>query len=259
MRWSEAIQRYRAVLLCCAVCAFVRVSLAQTSILAALTAHGRSLPGETLRNAPSVPPATLEDALHAAYLDAAIIFTGEITTISNEGDAVLVQWHVEQGLQGVHGGDTYTQREWTGLWSGDGKRYSVGERALVLLHAPSVAGFSTPVHDGIIPLHGSAGSSTVDLRWVAQHVVVSDAPRLAPMLALHAANGSFKAAATLLEFAGRPLGQAGVQDLAAPQAKVASDTQATKLQTTTDPNARVDSSVVLGMMHAWQRVSGAAQ
>lgn len=48
-------------------------------------------------------------------------------------------------------------------------RYVVGQRALLLLHAPSAAGFSSPVGgaDGVVSVQGEAVGGTTDLRWVA--------------------------------------------------------------------------------------------
>jgi hypothetical protein len=71
-------------------------------------------------------------------------------------------------------------REWAGLWSGGDQRYRVGQRLLMLLHAPGAGGVTSPVGGmaGAIPIRGSASalqataaaSSTpppvADLRWV---------------------------------------------------------------------------------------------
>jgi hypothetical protein len=71
-------------------------------------------------------------------------------------------------------------REWAGLWEGDALRYRVGQHLLMLLHAPSAAGMSSPVGglDGAIPIRqGGAAIEVndaatprqppyVDLRWL---------------------------------------------------------------------------------------------
>ena len=71
-----------------------------------------------------------------------------------------------------------------GLWAGDNQRYRVGQRLLMLLHAPSAAGMSSPVGglDGAIPIRqgGAAPSQAddtaaaqppyVDLRWLGVRV-----------------------------------------------------------------------------------------
>ena len=66
-------------------------------------------------------------------------------------------------------------REWGGLWEGTDERYRVGQRLLMLLHAPGASGLSSPVSgmDGAIPLLAGASATAepmVDLRWVAARV-----------------------------------------------------------------------------------------
>jgi hypothetical protein len=84
-------------------------------------------------------------------------------------------------------------REWAGLAPAQDLPFRVGQRFLMLLHAPSAAGFSSPVGgtDGAIPIRGGAAAplspqqlstssqelSTqadgplVDLRWVGMRAV----------------------------------------------------------------------------------------
>ncbi len=225
---------------------------AQTSLSAALAAT-HSVPRSNTAAAFPEPATTLEAALHQAFLDADIAFTGEVTSISQENSAVLIRWHVEQGIKGVSSGGSYALREWAGLWSGGTARYTVGQRALMLLHAPSGAGYASPVPDGLIPLRGNAGSSTVDLRWMAQHVAVTDTPRLTPMLALRAAGGSVSAAAALQAAAARNAAQARAPHLTAPEPPVDTAPGPSAARTGSDPNARVDGGMVLEMLRAWQR------
>ena len=78
---------------------------------------------------------------------------------------------------------TYVLREWAGLWAANETRYRVGQRRLMLLHAPGAGGMSSPVDglDGALPVYGlgSAGDA-VDLRWVGtklqRQVVYAAAP-----------------------------------------------------------------------------------
>jgi hypothetical protein len=127
----------------------------------------------------AVSPVT-EDALHAMTQMAAVIFAGQVVGIrlpQRTGGTVEIDFAVEDGIRGV-GGGSYTLREWGGLWAGDAP-FRVGQRYLMLLHAPGRAGLSSPVggSDGAIPILGSTGQRAaglvsadgrvVDLRWVA--------------------------------------------------------------------------------------------
>ena len=113
----------------------------------------------------ATPPQTTNDALHAMSQLAAVIFTGQVVAIRRmEGEngstgVVEIQFAIEDAVRGVSG-STYTLREWAGLWpAGDGP-FRPGQRYLMLLHAPSAAGLSSPVGgmDGAIPIRGTAQS-----------------------------------------------------------------------------------------------------
>jgi len=93
--------------------------------------------------AASLPmPRTVEDVLHGMSDQADVIFLGEVIVVrahEDEGVAsgyVEVDFRVDRAIRGVTG-DTYTLREWAGLWSGNARRYQPGERLLMLLHAPA--------------------------------------------------------------------------------------------------------------------------
>ena len=119
------------------------------------------------------PPETVDGALKEMADQAAIIFVGEVIQIRRKEGVVEIDWHVEEAVCGVVVGTTFTQREWSGLWAGEAARYEVGQHSLLMLHAPSAAGFSSPVSgmDGVLPVRGNAISGTVDLRWMATHIV----------------------------------------------------------------------------------------
>ena len=151
------------------------------------------------QTAPATPPATTEDALHAMAQQAAVIFAGQVVgvrRVSGRDGAtgvVEIEFAVEDAVRGVSGG-SYTLREWAGLWAGGDPPFRAGQRYLMLLHAPSAGGLSSPVGgmDGAIPivvgpaeraepalaepgrgtrLGDSVDLRTVDLRWVATRVV----------------------------------------------------------------------------------------
>jgi hypothetical protein len=127
-------------------------------------------------------PQTVVDILHQLSDKADVIFAGQVTGILRSNDGVVeVEFRVDQAIVGCTAG-TYILREWAGLWAGDNQRYRVGQRLLMLLHAPSAAGMSSPVGglDGAIPIRqgGRATPLTedatvtaseppfVDLRWL---------------------------------------------------------------------------------------------
>jgi hypothetical protein len=116
---------------------------------------------------------------------AGVIFVGRVVKVQRRdgggaaSGVVEVTFEVDQAVRGC-GVGSYVLREWAGLWEGDAERYRSGQRLLMLLHAPSASGMSSPVDgmDGAIPIvRGgaaplAANSSArqappaVDLRWV---------------------------------------------------------------------------------------------
>jgi hypothetical protein len=99
---------------------------------------------------------------------------------------VEVVFRVEQGIRGPATGSTYTLREWGGLWSGtslNAGRYRLGQRALIVLY-PEQNGLTSPVNgtDGVLPLHGSGSSVTIDLSWIQARL-----PRAQPIASIASA------------------------------------------------------------------------
>jgi len=150
----------------------------------------------------SSAPQTTNDALRAMSRLAGVIFAGQVIGarrldgVNGTTGVVEISFSVEDAVRGVSG-STYTLREWAGLWPAGDQPFRVGQRFLMLLHAPGAAGLSSPIGgmDGAIPIRGgvqtqttapaetvsvgtiSAGTSAladgrvVDLRWVATRVV----------------------------------------------------------------------------------------
>ena len=118
------------------------------------------------------PDQSLPDALVHMAAQAAIIFTGEVTAVDQRAGVVEVSFRVESAVRGATPGQQIHLWEWAGLWASGVPRYRRGQRLLVLLHAPSVAGFTSPVGgtDGLIPVHGDAATGVADLRWIATRV-----------------------------------------------------------------------------------------
>ena len=128
---------------------------------------------------------TVEAALHQMSDQAAVIFVGTVADVRrNEGGGigsgvVEIRFDLEQPIRGCSG-SSYTLREWGGLWAANDARFHVGERFLLLLHAPAATGLSSPVGgmDGAIPLRASGAGvrptdastavpeAVADLRWI---------------------------------------------------------------------------------------------
>jgi hypothetical protein len=155
-----------------------RAALLPALLFVALAARGQG--------SASAAPQDVETALHQMSDRADVIFVGQVTAVrrvdgGNVASGVVeVEFRVDQAIRGCTAGAPYVLREWAGLWEVGALRYRVGQRLLMLLHAPGVAGMSSPVDglDGAIPVvrGGSAplaGESAgrmsppaVDLRWV---------------------------------------------------------------------------------------------
>ncbi len=127
-------------------------------------------------------------ALHNMTQLAGVIFAGRVIRVhrrpgvAGAAGTVEIEFAVDDAIRGV-AGSTYTLREWAGLWPADDEPFRVGQRYLMLLHASSASGLSSPIGgtDGAIPIKGEAGavadSRAVDLRWIATRVTRSIAYR----------------------------------------------------------------------------------
>jgi hypothetical protein len=145
---------------------------------------------ETSETSVPASPQTVTDVLHRMSDRADVIFMGQVLAVRRHqtgGEAagvVEVEFRVDQAIRGCAAGTPYTLREWGGLWVAGNQRYRVGQRLLMLLHAPSAGGMSSPVDgiDGAIPIRQgstatpmSAASAApalpyVDLRWLGVKV-----------------------------------------------------------------------------------------
>jgi hypothetical protein len=117
------------------------------------------------------------DALREISQNATVIFSGQVVAVRPGEGVVEIDFSVEDAVRGVSGG-VYTLREWAGLWGAGSEPLRLGQRYLMLLHAPGVGGLSSPVGgaDGAIPILGTgaqgavADGRAVDLRWIAMRV-----------------------------------------------------------------------------------------
>jgi hypothetical protein len=159
---------------------FVRLcAVAMAALLTAAVAWGQATS--------SAGSQTVTDVLHEMSDRADVIFLGQVLAVRLPGGAgpgsgiVEVDFRVDQAVRGCRSGEPYVLREWGGLWAGESHRYRTGQRLLMLLHAPSAAGLSSPVGglDGAIAIRQSTrvtavadGAPTaaslpfVDLRWL---------------------------------------------------------------------------------------------
>ena len=129
---------------------------------------------------------TVTDILRQMSDRADVIFLGQVLTVhlpeggSPASGIVEIQFRVDEAIRGCKTGQPYVLHEWGGLWAGGSRRYRVGQRLLMLLHAPGAGGLSSPVGglDGAIPIRQSASGAPlaenvsppslpfVDLRWL---------------------------------------------------------------------------------------------
>ena len=116
--------------------------------------------------------------LHGMVRLAPVIFAGQVVAVRGADSAlhgnVEIEFAVEDAVRGVSG-SRYLLREWAGLWVAGDAPFRVGQRYLMLLHAPGAAGLSSPVDgpDGAIPVGSSSQGDgrVVDLRWVGARVL----------------------------------------------------------------------------------------
>jgi len=141
-----------------------RVILMIVSLCIALLAVGCA--GAARAQIPQLrgPDSSVGAALRSLASRAGVVFVGRVTAIVPQGGVVEVSFAVEQQVLGMVG-ETYSLREWAGLWAAGQQRYRVGQRAMFFLHAPGVAGLSSPV-DGM-----EESGPVLDVRWLASRVV----------------------------------------------------------------------------------------
>src|SRR5438270_14041993 len=73
-----------------------------------------------------------------------VISTELLDAQPGQSNTVRVTFRVKQGVRGVRDGETFSIREWAGLWNG-GAHYLRGEQVLLFLYPPSQLGLTSPV------------------------------------------------------------------------------------------------------------------
>jgi hypothetical protein len=242
---------------------------------------GLAAQGQTLAstNDDAVSPQDIETALHQMSDKAGVIFVGRVSEVRRLASAnvaagvVETKFEVEQAVRGCTAG-SYVLREWVGLWEGDNQRYRVGQRLLMLLHAPNAAGLSSPVDgmDGAIPIvrggsaslgaNGSArvAAPAVDLRWVGTKVRRPVSYASAAAAAARSASQPAHAVAqgqTARSLAADSSGSVG------PVAASGSDSSGSGSDTGSGSAAvagrEAPVDVVVGMLASWQKVEHAVR
>ena len=216
------------------------------------------------------PPENVEDALHQMSDHAGVIFTGQVVAVRrHDGENVAsgvveIDFRVDQAVRGCTAGTSYVLREWAGLWAGGNQRYRVGQRLLMLLHAPGPSGMSSPIGgmDGAIPIHGGnstlvANSSTApqypvaDLRWVAAKLLQPVSYRTEPVHPGH------PIAPPIPFIVARPTAQAAVAGAQSADVPVAATSASSDLRDASIPAQQASVDAVIGMLTSWQKAQHA--
>ncbi len=242
---------------------FLARALSIAALVMAPLAHGQAAAA-----APVVQPQTVVDVLHQLSDKAEVIFAGQVLAIRRpNGGVVEVEFRVDQAIRGCTAGTPYILHEWAGLWAGDNQRYRVGQRLLMLLHAPSAAGMSSPVGglDGAIPIRqGGAAMAPgddvatppqppyVDLRWLGAKLTHAVSYQSEPA---RAANPVDSQPSFFGQLAAQGIASSSISSLVAikPVFDKASGSDASV------PAQQASVNAVMGMLSSWQNSSQKAQ
>jgi hypothetical protein len=228
----------------------VRVSFGLRIVALAGVLTTRAACGQTVGVSSSAPE-TVVDVLHDFSDRAAVIFAGQVMAVRRPGTGVVeVEFRVDEAVRGCSVGTPFVLREWDGLWAGGVQRYRVGQRLLMLLHAPSAAGMSSPVGgtDGAIPIRQGSGATEsaeaaqppyVDLRWLGTRV---------PRAVVYAAQPARRVGASARAEVAADGGSVGV----APIVVMGNGEQSSV------PSQQASVDAVVGMLMGWQRVQHGA-
>ncbi|MDQ2833028.1 MAG: hypothetical protein M3Y50_04635 [Acidobacteriota bacterium] len=261
----------------CEVQRSVGVGFARAGLLFGTAVLSLSVPvwGQVSPGTGASSPQTVVDVLEGMSGRADVIFTGQVVAVRRPAFAagvtqtggtqtgvVEIDFRVDTAIRGCAGG-LYTLREWAGLWGVESERYRMGERFLMLLHAPSAAGLSSPVDglNGAIPIR-QGGSATpfagpmettrfVDLRWLGAKLPrevsyrsesAADASEMLPPVPFVATPETLAAVAS-----GSAAGVAGMAGLSAPR------------QASSIPTQQASVDAVLGMLTGWEKARHAVR
>jgi hypothetical protein len=237
-----------------------------SALLVASSAHGQTASSVSSQ----ANSDTVTDILHRMSDRADIIFVGQVLAIRRPGlesatsGVVEVEFRVDQAIRGCTAGTTYILREWGGLWVGGSQRYRVGQRLLMLLHAPSSGGLSSPVDglDGAIPIRQdstatplSASSAPpelpyVDLRWLGVKLQRAISYRTGPVPTAN----SVRQLATVQQ----PAAYAAASGTRSSVAPIIVTPGNASPSDASVPAQEASVDVVLGLLKTWQKASNVA-
>ncbi|WP_353069660.1 hypothetical protein RBB75_04250 [Tunturibacter empetritectus] len=244
-------------------------AVAVTALLAASMAWGQA--------APSAGAQMVTDVLHEMSDRAGVIFMGQVLAVRlpvgvrPASGVVEVDFRVDEAILGCRTGQPYRLREWGGLWAGGAERYRVGQRLLMLLHAPSAGGMSSPVEglDGAIPIRQGAGvspgkagvvaerlvappssSSFVDLRWLGARLPRTVAYRSE---AVRPASTFPQLGATGPGATGQQAGQVVAAGSVGREVSPVQPLGYTNASDASTPAQQASVDVVLGLLNSWQK------
>jgi hypothetical protein len=236
------------------------------SIVALLVAW--SAQAQVPATGPVVQPQTVVEILHQLSDKADVVFAGQVLTIRRPNDSVVeVEFRVDQAIRGCTAGAPYILREWGGLWAGDNQRYRVGQRLLMLLHASSGAGMSSPVGglDGAIPIRqGGAAMAPgddlatppqppyVDLRWLGARLPRAISYQSEPVRAANA--GDLQP-----HFFGQPAGQGIASNSISGLVTIKPSFGKTSATEASVPAEQASVTAVMTMLSSWQNSPQKAQ
>jgi hypothetical protein len=235
-------------------------------LLSAHLSYGQTAASETSQTNSQ----TVTDVLHRMSDRADVIFMGQVLAVrhretgSETAGVVEVEFRVDQAVRGCTVGTPYILREWGGLWVAGSQRYRVGQRLLMLLHAPSAGGMSSPVDslDGAIPIRQgstatplSAGSAPaalpyVDLRWLGVKLPRAISYRTGP-----APTASLVRQAATVQ---QPTAYAVVSGNRTNVAPIVMALGNTDPSAASVPDQEASVDVVLGLLKTWQKASNVA-
>ena len=235
-------------------------------LLVATVAYGQGLATASS----SASPQTVVDVLHQLSDEAEVIFAGQVMAIRRpDANVVEVEFRVDQAIRGCKAGTPYLLREWAGLWEGDTLRYRVGQELLMLLHAQSAAGMSSPVGglDGAIPIRQGgvvnpvADAVTprqppyVDLRWLGARLPRTVAYNSGPVPAAKTADGPATFGSQLRSQLRGSSGavSSGLRSGATPTATMAGNGGSSGSVGSSVPAQQASVDAVLGMLTTWQK------
>jgi hypothetical protein len=123
--------------------------------------------------------------LQQLIFSAGYVFEGKVVRVEQVDssaqvvETIQITFQVLRGVRGVRSGQSFTIREWAGLWNA-GERYRPGENVVLFLYPPSRLGLTSPVGG---PLGRFAMDTTGEIMLnEAQNALLSSTPAPFPII-----------------------------------------------------------------------------